>query len=145
MVLSETKIYGIPSILLGVDYISMAEGGIIIIYDDLPESLAVESIKIMSNKNLRKKLGKEARNSMKHFNNELLTEKWVKLILSVYKGEHYYNKLRKEYKIMSENNGINILNNQLKLLKMRYKEFKDITKKEFENLNYELKNIKKLK
>ena len=136
MVLSETKIYGIPSILLGVDYISMAEGGIIIIYDDLPESLAVESIKIMSNKNLRKKLGKEARNSMKHFNNELLTEKWVKLILSVYKGEHYYNKLRKEYKIMSENNGINILNNQLKLLKMRYKEFKDITKKEFENFTY---------
>ena len=31
MVLSETKIYGIPSILLGLDYICISEGGNIII------------------------------------------------------------------------------------------------------------------
>jgi len=136
LVLSETKIYGIPSILLGLDYISLAKGGIIIIYDDLPESLALESIKIISNKEYRKNLGKEARNSMRQFNNKLLIEKWVKLILSVYKGEYYYNKLREEYKILSQNNAINLLNNQLKLLKLRNKSFRNITAKEFENFTY---------
>ena len=140
MVLSETKIYGIPSILLGLDYVSIAEGGTIIIYDDFPESLAVESIKIISNKTIRKKLGKEARNSMKYFNNNLLSKKWVKLILSVFKGEHYYNILRKEYQKMSQNNGMNILNKQLKLLKMRYEAFRDITTNEFENFTY-MKNF----
>jgi hypothetical protein len=140
MVLSETKIYGIPSILLGLDYVSIAEGGTIIIYDDLPESLAVESMKIISNKTFRKKIGKEARNSMKYFNNKLLSKKWVKLILSVYKGEYYYNILRKEYNKISQNNGMNILNKQLKLLKMRFEAFRDITTNEFENFTF-MKNL----
>ena len=46
LVLSETKIYGIPNILLGLDYLSLAKKGTIIIYDDSPESLAKHSIKI---------------------------------------------------------------------------------------------------
>ena len=136
MVLSETKIYGIPSILLGLDYVSIAEGGTIIIYDDLPESLALKSLKIISSKKYRRKLGKEARNSMRHFSNELLIKKWIKLILSIYKGEHHYNKLREEYKKISQPIGMNILNNQLKLLKTRYVAFKGITMNKFENFSY---------
>jgi glycosyltransferase involved in cell wall biosynthesis len=136
MVLSETKIYGIPSILLGLDYVSIAEGGTIILYDDLPESLAKESIEIISNREYRRKLGKEARNSMRQFSNEVLLKKWVKLILSVYKGEHYYNKLRSENKQISQTFGMNILNHQLKLLQMRYETFKDITANEFENFSF---------
>ena len=53
LVLSETKIYGIPNILLGLDYVLIAKNGTIIIYDDTPESLAKESIKILLNKTLR--------------------------------------------------------------------------------------------
>jgi glycosyltransferase involved in cell wall biosynthesis len=136
MVLSETKIYGIPSILIGLDYICISEGGNIIIYNDLPESLAVESIKIISSKEFRKNLGKEARNSMKHFNNEILLKKWVKLILSIYKSENDYLKLREEYKIISQDNGMNILNNQIQLLKLRYKAFRDITPSQYENFTY---------
>ncbi len=136
MVLSETKIYGIPSILLGLDYVSIAEGGTIIIYDDLPESLAKESIKIISNREYKRKLGKEARNSMRQFSNEFLLKKWVKLILSVYKGKYYYNKLRIEFKQISQTIGMNILYHQLKLLQMRYETFKDITANEFENFSY---------
>ena len=136
MVLSETKIYGIPSILLGLDYICISEGGNIIIYNDLPESLALESIKILSNKEFRTKLGKKARDSMKHFNNDLLLKKWVKLILSIHKSEHDYFKLREEYKIISQNKGMNILNNQLQLLKLRYKAFRDITPNQYENFTY---------
>ena len=136
LVLSETKIYGIPSIVIGLDYICIAEGGIIIVYDDLPESLALESIKIISSNQYRKKLSIEARNSMKQFNNKFILEQWAKLIISVYKGESYYNKLREEYKKLSENKAMKILNNQVKLLKLRYEAFRDITTKEFENFTY---------
>jgi glycosyltransferase involved in cell wall biosynthesis len=136
MVLSETKIYGIPSVIIGIDYILIAKGGTIIIYDDRPESLAAEAIKLMESKEYRKKLGKEARNSMKKFNNELLLGDWAKLILSIYKGEN----IKLEENNLSEDEGINILNNQLKLLKMRYEIFQNITRKEFENYTY-LKNI----
>ena len=72
MVLCETKIYGIPNILIGLDYVKMAKGGTIILYDDSPESISRESINILKNLNYRKKLGKEARKSMKQFKNELL-------------------------------------------------------------------------
>lgn len=50
MVLCETKIYGIPSILLGLDYIIVSTGWTAIIYDDSPESLSKEAIKIFNNK-----------------------------------------------------------------------------------------------
>jgi glycosyltransferase involved in cell wall biosynthesis len=68
LVLTETKIYGIPNILLGIDYVSASKGGTIIIYDDTSESLAKESIKILKNHEYKKKLGRESRKSMKKFN-----------------------------------------------------------------------------
>ena len=64
LVLSETKIYGIPNILVGLDYVQISKGGTIIIYDDSPESIAKESLKIMNDENYTKFLGKAARISM---------------------------------------------------------------------------------
>ena len=93
LVLSETKIFGIPTILLGLDYISLAFGGTIIIYDNNPKSIAKESIKILKDKKYRKKLGKKARKSMRRFKNELLLKKWIKLILSIYKGDNYFKNM----------------------------------------------------
>ena len=81
LVLSETKIFGIPNILVGLDYVSIAKGGTIIIYDDNSESIAKESIKILKDYKYRKKLGREARLSMKKFKNDLLLKKWIELIL----------------------------------------------------------------
>ena len=69
MVLIETKIYGIPNILLGLDYLILSQGGTIIIYDENPESIAKESLKILTNENFRKKLGNEARLSIENINN----------------------------------------------------------------------------
>lgn len=69
MVLSEIKIYGIPSILIGIDYLSTSNEGVIIVYDDSPEIIAKYAINILNNDEYRKKLGKEARKSMKKFNN----------------------------------------------------------------------------
>jgi len=95
LVLSETKIYGIPSILIGLDYISIANGGTVIIYDDSPEYIAKESIKILLYDAYRLKLGKEARRKIRVFKNDILLQKWIKLIISVYHGNYYYEKLRK--------------------------------------------------
>ena len=134
LVLFETKIYGIPNILLGLNYVSIVKGGTIIIYDDKPESLANEAIKILKNKRYRKKLGKEARKSMKKFNNDMLLLKWVQLILSVYKGDKYFELLRNNREKISDDEAINIINSQVKLLQMRLPNLRHITFNKFINL-----------
>ena len=135
-VLSETKIYGIPTILIGLDYLSISKGGTIILYDDNPKIIAKEAIKIILNYKYRKKLGIEARNSMKKFKNEFLLKKWVKLLLSIYNGDDYYEKLRKEDKKISKSEALNIIKTQIKLIKMRKKNFKNIKLKQIENFTY---------
>ena len=141
MVLIETKIYGIPSILLGLDYIAMAKKGTVIIYDDSPESLSREAIKLLKNYNLRKELGKEARNSIKKYNNDLLTSRWNELILSVFNGYNYYQNFKKKDEKMSYIDLEKIVNNQINLLKKRELRFNNITIKKYENFSY-LVNLK---
>lgn len=136
LVMCETKIYGIPSILLGLDYTSISKGGTIIIYDEYPESLAKVSINILKNKNYRNNLGKIARKSMRIFNNDLLLKKWTKLILSINNGHYYYNSLREIDIELSHNNLLNIIKNQIYLLKKRIPIFKNISNNEFENFSF---------
>ena len=119
MVLAETKIFGIPSILCGLDYLSLSKKGTIILYDDSPDIIAKEAIKILKNDTYRKSLGKEARESMKKKNNKFIVQKWVNLLLAIYKGEEYYNKLRNNSEQISQSEIDIILNNQLKLLKKK--------------------------
>lgn len=133
LVLSEAKLFGIPSILLGLDYLPLSKGGTIIIYDDSPESIAKEAIKILSNKDYRKQLGKEARESMKIYNNENTTNSWIELILSVYNGDKYYELLRQKKKYLSTNESLFHYNKQFNLLKKRIDYFKNYTLTDFDN------------
>ena len=121
MVLSEAKIFGIPSILCGLDYLALAKGGTIIIYDDNPETISKEAIKILKIKEYRKMMGNEARKSMKKFKNSLIMKKWIKLLVSIYKGDELsYKKLLLENKNkIKDKEAEKILNNQLKLLQKR--------------------------
>ena len=141
MVLCETKIYGIPNILIGIDYLSIQKGGSIVIYDDRPETLAKQAIIILKNYKIRKKLGDEARLSMKNLTNELILKKWNKIILSIYNGDDYYQNLRKQDKHISTKNAIDILNNQLNLLKIRTKKFVNTNINNLLNFTY-LENLK---
>ena len=136
LVLSETKIYGIPSILLGLDYVSISNGGTSIIYDDKPESISKIAMKILLNEKYKKKLGIEARISIRKFKNELLLNKWVNLLLSVYNGDKYYKALTENEKKISETKALNILKNQIMLLKMRNPKFKDITENNINNFSF---------
>ena len=119
MALCEVKIYGIPTILLGLDYVSVSKLGTIIIYDEMPESIAKESLKIMKNKKYRKKMGRIAKLSMKKYNNILLSQKWIKLVLSTYNGEVFYRTLQNSDVKISNETAWKILNNQAKLIKKR--------------------------
>ena len=53
MILAEAKSFGIPSIICGLDYLTLAKGGTIILYDDEPEVIAKEAIKILKNNTYR--------------------------------------------------------------------------------------------
>lgn len=136
MVLCETKIYGIPNILIGLNYVKMAKGGNIILYDDSPQYISRESINILKNVYYRKKLGKEARKSMKKFKNELLLKRWVKLILTIFKGDKFYQKFKNHDIKIPENKSLNIIKNQVRLLKMRNKIFENITINKLENFTF---------
>ena len=140
-ILSETLIYGIPNIVIGLDYVSTSKGGTIIIYDDSPISIAKEAIKILKNYRLRKKLGKEARKNMKKFRNNVLLKKWVKLIIAIFNGGDYYKKLRIQNKKISKSEAIKIIENQVKLLKLRKKDLMNITVNDIENFTF-LENLK---
>lgn len=134
LVLSEAKLYGIPNILLGLEYISISNGGIINIYDDTPESISKEAIKILNENKYKVKLGKESRDNMRTFSNELLFKKWVKLLLYVYNGEEYYRIIGKEDDNLYNKDLLIIIENQLNLLKKRKNIY--FTINEFENFTY---------
>jgi glycosyltransferase involved in cell wall biosynthesis len=119
LVMCEAKIYGITTILVGLDYVYLSDGGIINVYDDTAESISIQAIKILNNTKSREKFGNEARKSMKIFNNNNLYLKWIKVILSIFNGDIHYQKLRNEDKILSQKKQMKIITNQLKLLKMR--------------------------
>jgi glycosyltransferase involved in cell wall biosynthesis len=136
MVIIETKEYGIPNILIGLDYIAMAKNGNIIIYDDLPELLAREAIKILKYKNYKKNLGINARRSISKYNNKMLLMKWIKIILSVFNGYKYYQQLKYNNKEINKLDALNIIKNQVSLLKKRIHFFNNITIKNYENFTY---------
>jgi glycosyltransferase involved in cell wall biosynthesis len=134
LALSETKIFGIPSIICGLDYLTLAKGGTIIIYDDNPDTIAKEAIKILKDDSYRKKLGKEARESMIKHKNDLIIKRWVKFLLAVRKGDDKsFQESSKNENKMSEEEANKILNNQFELLKRRKPRFRKFT---FEKLKY---------
>jgi len=121
LVLCETKIYGIPNIIIGLDYISIANNGTVIIFDDRSELIAKESLIILKNYDYRIRIGKKARNSMKKFNNKLLINKWLKLIILIYfdDNNNINVKLLNSDEKITNKEAKNILLNQFKLFKNR--------------------------
>ena len=129
LVLFESKIYNIPNILMGIDYVSISKGGTFIIYDDQPESLAKLSINILKNVSLKKQTGKFARRSVKYLNNNNLFARWIKLFnddLTIF--TNISNKDIIKYEAL--------LRNQIKILQKRIPKFYNITIKNLQNFQY---------
>lgn len=136
MILSETKIFGIPTILIGLDYVSLAKGGTIIIYDDNAKTIAEEAIKILKDKEYKLRLSRESRRSMKDFNNEKLLKKWMRLIISIYKGNKYYQEIRKNSSRLTEIEAINIIQRQIMMLRKRSPKYINMTINSLENFSF---------
>ena len=135
MILGETKIFGIPSIICGLDYLSLAKGGTIIIYDDNPITLAKEAVLVLKDDKFRKKLGKEARLSMKKHKNDLIVKKWIKLLFAVYNENiESFIKLQQSdgNNHLSNEEAENIINNQFYLFKKRTPYLSNITLEQFQ-------------
>ena len=64
---------------------------------------------------------------MLNFNNEFLFKKWNKLILSIYNGDDYYQNIREKENKISEVEALNILENQIRLLKNRQRKYFNLT------------------
>ena len=140
MVISETKIFGIPTIICGLDYLALAKNGTVIIYDNNPNSLAKEAIKILNDEKYRKKLGIEARESMKAIKNDLLINKWTSLLLSVYKGIDAFSiqyLLNDEHILIKQKEAIKILNNQMNIYKANFPNLKEATLENFKFFFFE--------
>ena len=140
LVICETKIYGIPNVLLGLDYTTVSEGGTIIIYDETPESLAKSSLDILKSYKIRKYLSIKARNSMKNYSNELLLIKWIKLIISMYNGNYYYERIKKNIQEKSNLKVFKIIKKQINLLGKRISLFQNVNINDIENFTF-MENI----
>ena len=135
LILCLTKIHGIPNIVTGLDYIPLSKGGVVNIDDDQPETIAKEAIKILKDKDYRIKLSKEAKESMNDFKNELISKNWFELLLTINEGKDNYNQIRMNQKRISENEIIQILENQEKLMNLRMNE-KRINLKDLLSFNF---------
>lgn len=122
LILYQTKRQGIPNIVTGLDYIPLSKGGVVNVNDDQPETISKEAIKILKDEDYRIKLSKEAKESMNDFKNELISKKWVELLLTINEGKDNYNKKRMNQKRISEKEIIQILENQEKLMNLRMSE-----------------------
>ena len=125
MFLCEIKIFGIPNILLGLEYLAASSIGTIIIYDDSPELLAKKSINILKDNKYKKLLGEQARLSMKKFNNNLLLKRWIRLILSIC-NNNYQKMINYDIKI-SNYKAINLIKNEVSLIKKRNQKLNNIS------------------
>lgn len=137
LILCETKLFGIPNILTGLDYLTCSKNGTIILNNDNPENIAQEAIKILKDEEYRKNLGNSARTSMKQFENSEIANKWLRLILCVYLDDSYYERIKNEDKelINNKKNKNNLLN-QINLLKTRVEEFKNVKANDVMNFEF---------
>ena len=85
-------------------------------------------------------MGKEARNNMKRFRNDLLLKKWIKIILEIYKGRNIYEIEKNKNIKLSKDESLKIIENQIKLLKLRNTKLKNITINNIENITF-MENI----
>ena len=96
MTLSESKLYGLPTIVVGMSYLSAAKNGVININDDDPKIIANEILKLLNNKEYRELEGKKARKSVDYFPNEEIYKRWIEIFISVKQGniiiENFINK-----------------------------------------------------
>ena len=135
-VLSESKIYGVPTILLGMEYMTLFKDGTVLVKNDFPETIADAAIKILKDEKYRKKLGKEARKSVAKIKNEMIVKRWVHIIKAIYKGKEKIQKIINEEEKIDKKVVTKILEKEIIRLKIRKPKYKYLDTKKIFNLTY---------
>ena len=97
MTLTESKLYGLPTLVIGMNYLAYAKNGVININSDDPKLIAKEILKLLNNKEYRKLEGKKARKSLKDFPNEEIYKRWIELFIAVKQGNEIIKKYINKY------------------------------------------------
>ena len=146
MALNEAKAYGLPCITFDISYSIPIQSGVIQVEMFNHKSIAKEAIKLLKDYDYRIQKGKEAKLSLKRFNNEDTTNLWERLFHALKYGENEFQKFRREIekKYYNETNIEIKLEKQFDYAKRFNKYFKCHSFKNISNLEY-INNIEDCK
>jgi hypothetical protein len=97
MTLLESKLYGLPSIVVGMSYLSSAKNGVINIDNEDPKIIATEILKLLNKKEYRELEGKKARKSIENFPNEEIYKRWIEKFIALKQGDIVIENFIKKY------------------------------------------------
>ena len=96
MVMNEAKAHGLPIVSFDIDYSPCFQKGVITVEMFNYTLMAKETIKLLSNYVYRKKIGKEAKLSLKMYNNNDTVNLWGDLFISLLNGTEDYRKIQEK-------------------------------------------------
>ena len=139
----EGKAHGLPVVAFDVACSPPYQSGVINVDMLDVEALAKETVKLLKNKDYRLKMGKEAKLSLKQFNNADTEKLWEKLFKSLMKGTKYFRQFQKqiEEKYYDEKKARKRMEKRYRDVLKLYKNFTCHTLNDFTKLSY----IKKIK
>ena len=139
----EGKAHGLPVVAFDVACSPPYQSGVINVDMLDCEALAKETVKLLKNKDYRIKMGKEAKLSLKQFNNADTEKIWEKLFKSLMKGTKYFRQFQKkiEEKYYDENKARERMEKRYRDLTRLYKNFTCHSVNDFAKLSY----VKKIK
>ena len=139
----EGKAHGLPVVAFDVACSPPYQEGIVPVDMLDVESLARETVKLLKNKEWRKKMGREAKLSLNKFNNVDTEKLWYRLFKSLLKGKKYFRQLQKEVeeKYYDEVKARKRMEKRYRDLLRLYKNFSCHTLNDFTRLSY-VRNIK---
>ena len=95
MVMNEGKAHGLPIVAFNVSYSPSYQKGVILVDMLNYTQMAKEAIKLLKDYDYRKKMGIEAKLSLKEYSNEEIANKWDRLFSILDKDDPvYYKKLQ---------------------------------------------------
>ena len=97
MVMNEGKAHGLPIVAFNVSYSPSYQKGVILVDMLNYTQMAKESIKLLNDYNYRKKMGMEAKLSLKEYSNEEAANKWDRLFSILDKDDPIAYKKLQEY------------------------------------------------
>ncbi|CAL5984841.1 Glycosyl_transferases group 1 family protein [Hexamita inflata] len=93
MIVAEAKAYGIPIVLMKMEYCEITKQGVIQVEKNDIDNMSNEINKLLNTVEYRRTKGNEGRESLKMFDNKLIIKRWTQLIKAVMKSEEKVQKI----------------------------------------------------